>query len=128
MMARLSFISGCIAFVRILYCCIVFYCRNCLVFKAILLKKRSLSVKSKCHGEKMRMRLNLIKGCIDFFHIVVFLQEYCFLFKGIKGRLQPVSSTFLQQNLSCFNECCNMYRPLHLLTAILNVNHTLHAV
>ena len=34
---------------------------------------------------------------------------------------------YFKRNI-CFKECCNEHQPLHIFTAISNVNHTLHIV
>ena len=38
--------------------------------RSICWKTYVFSLKDKCHSEKMRVRLDFIKGCIAFFHIV----------------------------------------------------------
>jgi hypothetical protein len=51
-----------------------------IVFRAIILKKLSLSIK-KCLKRKMRGRLKSIKGCISSFHIY-FFARIVFLIQG----------------------------------------------
>ena len=75
MMVRLNFIKVVLYLftyinIYIFYFCknIAFHFRNYLVFKAILSKKMKPLRYKQMPWWKKRMRLNLIKGCIAFFH------------------------------------------------------------
>ena len=89
----------------------------------------------KCYTRKMRGRLSSIKGCISSFHIYnhlyLFFARIVLLIQGaILSSRQVFTCTqyFPLTTIFLFKECCNDHQPLHIFTAILNVDHTLHIV
>ena len=90
----------------------------------------NLSLKNG-HKRKMRARLSSTKGCISFFHTYICFARIVLLVQGTilsSRQIVTCKQHFPLTTIFLFKECCNEHQPLHIFTAILNVNHTLHIV
>ena len=67
------------------------------------LKKWNPFVKSKCHGEKMIMRPNLIKECIALFSQIVFsfARILLLVWRNIKQHVPSIQTFLLSRNFQC---------------------------
>ena len=67
------------------------------------LKKWNPFVKSKCHGEKMIMRPNLIKECIALFSQIIFsfARILLLIWRNIKQHVPSIQIFLLSRNFQC---------------------------
>ena len=104
------------------------YLRKHIVFRAIILKTIYKSFIKKWSQQENERKAELHTGCSSFFHIHFFAKIMLLVQGTILSSRQIVTCKqhFPSTTIFLSKECCNDHQPLHIFTAILNVNHTLH--